>query len=174
MIFFVLFVIPLTLIILSFFFSKKISLKELVCQIGIQVIIAGICAVVCYYSNVMDVETWNGTVVNKVRNKTSCSHSYPCNPHNCMCDKDGVCSTCYDTCYHHPYDIEWNVITSNSETISIDTLDSQGLREPPRWSQVSIGEPTAISHRYVSYIKGDSASLFRRSGHVNSFTEELP
>lgn len=174
MIFLALLAIPLLIVLISFFISKEISIKELAIQLVVQVVVALVSMFVCYYANTTDTETWNGVVTSKRNEKVSCSHSYACNPHPCNCDKNGSCSTCYDTCYEHSYDIDWNVFTSNSETITIARVDRQGLTQPDRWLTAKIGDPTAVSHSYENYIKGSPGTLFRKTGQSEKFVGLFP
>jgi len=104
-------------------------------------------------------EILNGIVVSKEKDKVGCRHSY-----QCMCQTIGSgknATTVCQTCYEHSYDIDWVVNTTVGD-IDIDTIDSQGLREPPRWTKVKIGEPVARKHQYVNYIKS-SHTLFKQS-----------
>lgn len=174
MIFLALLSIPLMIVLAAFFLSKEISVKELAIQLGAQVIVVIISVFVCYYANTTDTETWNGIVSSKRSDKVSCSHSYACNPHPCSCDSKGSCSTCYDTCYEHSYDIDWNIFTSNGETITIERVDNQGVIPPNRWISVAIGEPTSVSHSYENYIKGSPGTLFRKTGQSEQYSGLFP
>jgi hypothetical protein len=174
MIFLILLVIPLILATVMFFiFKKDITLMEFLIQIGIQIIITAVSSFIIYYSNVSFTEVWNGCVTSKESNKVSCRHSYPCNPHSCNCDKNG-CSTCWDTCYEHSYDIDWNVIDNTKEVWAINTIDRQGLIEPPRWTIVKKGDTTSHTHKYKNYIKASPDSLFSKQGLVDQFKGTLP
>lgn len=173
MVFSVLLLIPLIITLGGFLLGKSITWKEFLCQVGVQIIVAGASAGIISCANTSDTEVWNGTVVNKNREWTSCSHSYPCNPHPCNCDKHG-CSTCFDTCYEHSNDWNWTVYTSNNESVNIDRIDRQGVWEPPRFTQVQIGEPTAFTHTYTNYIKAAPGSLFRYQGLIAKYKGRLP
>ncbi len=54
--------------------------------------------------------------------------------------------------------------TSNGEKIYIDRVNRQGTEQPPRWTAIRIGEPTATAHSYTNYIKAAPDTLFRRQG----------
>jgi len=117
------------------------------------------------YSNMMDTATINGEVVSKTRDKVGCRHSYSCNC-RMQCSGSGKNRSCYtycDTCYEHSYDVDWNV-HANVGGARISTIDRQGLKEPPRWTQVKIGDPYTRTERYTNYIKAAPNSLF--SKHV--------
>lgn len=175
MIFLILLAIPLVVILAFYFTSKKISWKELVTHIVFACIVAGTSASICYFSNVSDVEVWNGVVSSKKKEVVPCSHSYSCNCRE-SCSGEGSnrsCNTICDTCYEHSYDIDWNVYTSNNEVVNIERLDRQGKDQPPRWTNTVIGEPTTIAHRYDNYIKGSPDSLFCKTGQVDVYKSSL-
>jgi hypothetical protein len=64
-------VIPLFVALAGFLFTDRVSWKELLIQIGAQILIAGVCGGVAYYSNVTDTEVWTGTVTKKSRDWTA-------------------------------------------------------------------------------------------------------
>lgn len=173
MTFLIVLIIPVIIAVVSYYFLDGITLKEFLLQIGIQLVIAAISVGIIFYSNLTYTEIWNGYVVDKTRDRVSCRHSYPCNPHPCNCDKKG-CSTCWDTCYDHSYDIDWNVKDSVGNRYSIDTIDRQGLQTPPRWDVIKNGDPTASKHSYKNYIKASQHSLFHRQGQdIEKYKEFL-
>ncbi len=173
MVFLILLIFPVLIALGSYFFGNgNISIKELFIHIGVQIVIAGISILIIYHSNVTDIETWNGQVTNKKRVEVSCRHSYACNPYPCDCGKNG-CSTCWQTCYEHSYDVDWNIYSNIGEW-SIDTIDRQGLKEPPRWTIVNSGDSVSNIHSYDNYIKGSSNTLFRYAGLVDKFKDKLP
>jgi len=145
---------------------RKVSWKELCVLIGVSIIVAATSSAIIYYQNVTYTEVWNGLVTKKARVKVSCRHSYPC---NCRTEcsgsgKSSSCSTVCDTCYEHSHDFDYPVYDSAGHTIDIDTIDRQGVRIPPRWDEVKIGDPTSVNHNYVNYIKATSDSLLRTQG----------
>lgn len=176
MIFAVLFFIPLLIAIGGFVFLKGITWKEFLVQVLAQVLIAGASAGLVYCVNTSDVEVWNGRVTSKASEHVSCSHSYSCNcRQECTgSGKDQRCSQVCDTCYEHSYDVDWNVFTSNGEQVEIDRIDRQGVDEPPRFTQVQIGEPTAVRHTYTSYIKAAPDTLFRHQGLKDRYAGSIP
>jgi hypothetical protein len=65
----------------------------------------------------------------------------------------------------HSYDIDWNVKAETgyrTYVFSIDTIDSQGLKEPPRWTAIKMQEPFSKSDQYANYIKANSDSIFNK------------
>lgn len=165
MVLLVLLLIPVV-VSLGFYFFGRVTLKEFLLQLAIQVVVAGISAGIIYWGNTSDVEIWNGKITLKKQERVSCEHSYRCHPHSCNCDKHG-CDTCWDTCYEHLYDYDWNLYTSNREGISIARVDRQGTTEPPRWTKAEIGDPTSQQHGYTSYIKAAPGTLFRNNGNYD-------
>jgi hypothetical protein len=167
MIFLILFAVPAVVALGFYLFGgKKITPRELILMLGVQIIVAGISAIVVYCNSTLDVETLNGHVVRKASEHVSCEHDYECNcSESCSTDSDGEesCTQTCMTCYEHSYDVDWAVYTSFSERIEIDREDRQGLDEPPRWTLVKVGEPVSRPHIYTNYIKAAPDSLFRRT-----------
>lgn len=169
--------IPLLIAACAFILDRKITWKEFLLQIGLQVLFLLIIGVVFYQFGLHDTEVWNGTVTKKWREEVSCRHSYPCNCHE-VCSGSGKDKSCYehcDTCYEHNYDVDWDLKSTTGKDWSIDTIDSQGLKEPPRWTKVILGEPTSETHSFTNYIKASPNSLFRQQGvDLSKFRDKLP
>lgn len=116
------------------------------------------------YGKMADVEMWNGEVTGKEKTWVSCSHSYRCNCRE-TCSGSGSsrsCSETCDTCYEHFNDWDWDV-SSTAGNFTIDRIDRRGSNEPPRWTNVRVGEPAARPHSFVNYIKAAPDSLFHKS-----------
>lgn len=153
-----------------------ISVKEFLMMVGAQLLIAGTASAIIYHSDVSDVEIQNGYVGKKAQVSVPCSHSYQCNCRE-ECSGSGKDRSCYthcDTCYEHSNDWNWDVYTTNNETITIDRVDRRGSDEPPRWSLVRVGEPTAIEHSFTNYIKASPDSLFRYQGLYEKHKNSVP
>lgn len=148
-------------IIAKMIFHSTINWKEMLCNIIVVVIFVLLIYSVSTAGKTKDIEIWNGEVKNKVSEKVSCSHSYSCNCHQVSCGKDCTTTQC-DTCYEHDYDIDWRILT-NVGNFEIDRIDEQGLKEPPRYSKIVIGDPVASKHEYENYIKAVPDSLFNKS-----------
>lgn len=174
MVFLSFFILPLLIEVGGYvFFVRQITFKKLLTEIAVQVLVVALICGVIYHRNTADTETWNGRVAAKSRDRVSCEHSYPCHCRPVSCGKN--CTTVHcDTCYEHPYDIDWDVATTNSERMSIARVDPQGLSEPPRWSAVKLGEPTSIPHRYENYIKASPDTLFRTQGDTKDPLPSYP
>ena len=177
MVFLTMLLIP-TLIALGFlvFGGPKITFKEFLCQIGIQVVLIAGCAFFVATGNTSDVEVLNGRVKSKAKEKVSCSHSYTCNCRT-VCSgagKSRSCSTVCSTCYEHSYDWDWAVYLDIGNRLEIDRIDRRGNNEPPRFTAVQIGEPASVTHGYTNYVKGSPDSLFRHQGLLEKYIKELP
>ena len=170
MVFLVFLLVPCIPAIFALFLSQgRLTKKEFILQVVIQAAIAGITAFIIHHQSMHDVELWNGRVAAKSSAHVSCIHSYDCN-----CKKDSKGRESCDTCYDHPYDVDWNVYTSNNETIPIDRIDRQGVMEPPRFSAVRVGEPTTVKHGYRNYVKAAPDSLFRHQGLKEKYQSFIP
>jgi len=158
------------------FGGRSFSIKKFLVDVGVQTIVMAGIAYGISWQNTSDTEVWNGRVTGKTREEVGCRHSYSCNCYE-SCSGSGnnrSCTTICQTCYEHSYDVDWDVQTSLNHTIGIDTIDRQGLDQPPRWTAVAIGEPVTITHGYTNYIKGASDTLFRHQGLEEKFKDALP
>lgn len=181
--FLLLLIVPLLIALGGFLFSIYhkdrryiISLREFLIMIGAIVVVITVGYFASRMASTLDVEVWNGRVVNKKKEWTSCEHSYSCNcRQECSGSGNNInCSTVCDTCYEHFNDWNWVVYTTNNEKIHITRVDRQGTAEPPRFTQVKIGEPTALTHSYTNYIKGSPWSILKRQGLTERFKNLIP
>lgn len=156
--FFLLIAVPLILpFILRLKFHQTVSWKEIGVNVAITLVAGLLVFAAGSYSMTADTMILNGRVTDKEKNRVSCSHSYSCRCRTVTTGK--TTTTRCDTCYDHPYDIDWDVETTVGN-LTISRVDRQGLREPPRWTQVVIGEPASRPAGYTNYIKGAPDSLF--------------
>lgn len=178
--------IPVILIALInyLFFRKRVTLIELGCQIGAILLLMVICVFGCSAGKKSDTEILNGHVTNKARNQVHCRHSYECPPcwYTEHCSGSGKDRHCWktkhcSTCYRHPFDIDWDVYATygmGSTDFRVDTLDSQGLQEPPRWTQFQVGDPYLRTHSYDNYVKADAATVIKAQGIKEKYKSFLP
>ncbi len=169
-------IVPM-LVALGFFIlgGRKVSFGEFVLHNVGQLIFILLFLGISSCSNTTDFEVLSGRVTKKERIKTSCHHSYQCNCYT-TCSSNGKstsCSTHCQTCYEHSYDIAWPVYSSIN-TFYINTIDRQGLKEPPRWTATKIGEPVSVTRSFTNYIKASPDSLFRRQGLVEKYKDTIP
>jgi hypothetical protein len=175
MVFLALLLIPVLIAGAAFFFSSKITWREFLLQLVIQLVIAAASAWIVFNQSVGDVELLNARVVRKYRDTVSCSHSYQCHPHQVThgTGKDKYTTTEYDTCYEHSHDYDW-VVASTIGSVDIDRIDRQGVDEPPRFTAAIIGEPFSLPHSYDNYVKGAPGTLLKRQGLVERYARALP
>lgn len=130
--------------------------------VGVLIVLTGMG--LSYFRNTGDIEIINGKLTSKASERVSCSHSYSC---NCRTVTRGsgenrrterVC----DTCYRHPYDVSHRLYTTIGR-ITVDRIDSQGLKVPPRFERAQVGDPVADTHYHTNYIKAAPDSLFNRT-----------
>lgn len=152
------------------YFLRQITWKEFLILIGISLLTCLVSMVIIFHMNVTYTEIWNGLVSKKQINKVSCRHSYSCNcVTTCSGGKHSTCTTICSTCYEHPYDFDYNVYDTAGMTYTIDTIDRQGLKIPPRWQEIQISDATSSSHYYKNYIKASKGSLFKREANYEGF-----
>jgi len=170
--------IPMVVCLANYFiFHNKVHWKELLMQTLSIVILISAVAFGFSGSKKKDSEIINGHVTSKERVRISCQHGYPCNPHDCMCDEKGNCMTCWDTCYTHSYDIAWNVhatLGMYQSSFRVNTIDSQGLQEPPRWTQFKKGDFHMKNHDYDNYVKANADTIYKTRGYADRFAKFIP
>ncbi len=175
MVLFLLLLLPALLGLAGLLFSKgRVTWKEFLVHEGVVVLLVAVGYFIALAGKTADKEIWNGVVARKYQDTASCCHSYPCNPHSCNCDSKGNCSTCWDTCYEHSHDIEWEAVSSNGELVFHDGCNAPGSYPPARWNAIAVGEPTAVEHSYTNYIKGNPDSILRRQGAEQKFAGLIP
>jgi len=161
-------VLPTFWIIASkFIFNNEISFKEILIQFGITLFFIVGAYTISKATLTSDTEILNGQVMSKDKDRVSCSHSYSCN-----CSTDSKGNTSCDTCYEHSFDYDWNVHT-NVGDLTIDRINRQGTKEPPRWTSVQIGEPVALEHSFKNYIKGAPMSIFNQENGTSNTKFQL-
>jgi hypothetical protein len=172
--FLLLMLIPLVIaIVVLLYFKGKDTIGDFFIQIGAVALVMAAGIGICYWGRTTDTEILNGQVTGKTREQVSCEHSYECNCYYTSDSKGNMTKHC-STCYEHPYDVDWDV-HSNVGTVSIDRLDSQGLKMPPRWGAAFIGEPFSAEHRYTNYILANPDSvLLGQKGDLKTFGSLVP
>lgn len=161
--FFVYFILAGIILVSFWTISHNICWKEAGVQLVLQTVLILVLSFFIKDAHLSDTELLNGRVTSKQSERVSCQHSYSCNCRN-VCTGTGpsrTCSRVCDTCYEHPYDIAWRVYDNVGRRTTISRVDRRGLREPPRWTEVQIGDPVSHLNRYTNYIKADPDSLFR-------------
>jgi len=169
--------LPVVIGLFGLIFSKGfITWKEFLVLEGAIIVVISTGFLIGKYSRNSDVEIWNGVIVSKQKVPMGCCHSYPCNCHE-VCSGSGSdrsCSRECDTCYQHTHDEKYVAKTSNDEIAYEDGCNAPGSPEPKRFTEIIMGEPTAIEHTYQNYIKGSKDTLFKRDGALDKFKDQIP
>lgn len=158
------FFIGIVWLIANRIFPHTVTWKEGAIAIGVQSFIMAMVIGITLSVQGGDVQIINGQVTSKKSERVSCSHSYSCNCRN-VCSGSGdkrTCTRVCDTCYEHSYDVDW-IVQSDVGYVEIDRINRQGTKEPPRWTQVEIGEPFSVMSSYHNYIKASPFSIFNKS-----------
>jgi hypothetical protein len=145
---------------LVFGITHTVTIKETLVNSGILAVCCLILWVGGTYSSLSDVQILNGRITGKDTARVHCRHAYPCNCRQVSCGKNCTTTVC-DTCYLHPYDVDWWA-ESTLGRFYIDKIDSQGLKQPPRWTAVVKDEPASKTNHYENYIKAAPDSLFHK------------
>lgn len=175
--FLLLMLIPIIIALISVLsFKKKVTLQEFGLQLAVPAMCMFIGLCFAYFQSTTDTEIWNGRVTAKKSERVGCRHSYSCNcVTTCSGEKNETCSTVCQTCYEHSYDMDWNIYASTGESVTISTIDRQGLQMPPRWGIAFIGEPYSSAHYYTNYILANPESvLLGGKGDVKKWASLLP
>lgn len=144
--------------------------------VGVLVVVLGFA--LSAYQSAGDYHVLNGQVTGKEINRVSCEHSYRCNCRE-SCSGSGSdrrCSTTCDTCYEHFNDFDHDLKTTLGN-ITIDRIDRQGVRVPPRYESAKVGDPVAMTQFYINYIKAAPDSLFNTAQNailLERFKDKLP
>lgn len=152
----------------------KISLREFVAMIGASLVIACLVVWLGLRYQTGSEEMWNGRITVRDHRGISCCHCHteyrPCT------GSDGKPTTCPHRVCDHMYgsDREWYATTSNGEEAYNSGCLRSGEGPTERWQQIRVGEPTAIAHRYTSYIRGNPGSILHVRGIAARFAGRLP
>ena len=172
--------VPVVIALLNLLiFNKKVNFVEA----GLQIlVICGLMAGLafgCSAEKKHDTEILNGHVTSKQRNEVHCRHSYPCHcyTYNCGTSKCPMTCTQCDTCYEHSFDVDWDVYATcgmYQESFSVETLDAQGLQEPPRWTAFKPGDPFMEDHGYDNYVKANADTIYKTHGYQDKYAKFIP
>lgn len=173
--------IPLLVpVIAAWKYKSNRSLPEYGIHILITVVItAGVFYAGKYYP-AADVEVLNGYVTNKQQVYNPRTEYYDCNCRmvtrssgsgkNRTTSRVRECSTCTRTIPEW----DWTVYTTVGN-LDISRIDSDGRREPPRWTRVQIGEPAARENSYINQIKGVKDSIFHfDKSLISQYEDKVP
>jgi hypothetical protein len=150
---------PIALLLLAKYYSPvRITFFE----VGLGTVVISLSAHFIFtyaiLNKVLDKEILNGQVIEKIKTRVNCDHSYEC---NCRRSDNSPAETCY-TCYEHNYDINWK-LESTIGDIKIPRVDRQGTVRPPAWLKAYESEPVSRVNVYENYIQGAKSSLLNES-----------
>lgn len=145
----------IVVLVARWIWPHEITLKEW----GMQFLGLAVSTLLCIFflsvtkfASMSDFDVLNGYVTGKYSEQVPCEHEHACGETCSGTGKDRTCVTRY--CKDHDYDVDWNVDTTvGSHTI--ERLDVRGLKTPPRWAQIKIGEPAAGEESVTSYLLVD-------------------
>jgi len=178
MILLILLAIPLIVATVGLIISKgRFNWLEAVIQVAVGLALMGGGYFAARYVKTVDTEIWNGRIATKDHGQHGCCHSYSCNciP-SCSTDSKGnsSCTEICSTCYEHSYDLYWSASTTNNETVFSDRCNSPHTDAPAVWNRIKLGEPTAVEHTYINYIKGVPGKFFSRPWLIDRYKGKLP
>lgn len=122
----------------------------------------------------VDTEVINGEITGKLRERVSCNHYHDCNCRSVTsCSGTGTSRTCStsqkcDSCPDHPYDVDYTLQTSVGG-ISVDRVDRQGVKIPPRWEVAKVGEPVAKAHTYKNLWKAAETNVVNTQSTASKY-----
>ncbi|MFH1098948.1 MAG: hypothetical protein V1723_03445 [Candidatus Uhrbacteria bacterium] len=170
-------VLPVLIGIVGYFVGKgRITWKEVVAHELVVLVIIGGGYAIGRYVHMADTEIWSGTITRKWSETSGCCHSYDCFCHE-TCSGSGSNRSCHrscQTCHYHNHDVEWNAITSNGETVFHDGCNAPGSAPPARWEQIVVGEPTAVEHSFVNYIKAAPGAFAWKKTTLEQYAKNIP
>lgn len=149
-------------------YKHEITIGESCAIISVPIVILIIFWGISVSSKTHDSLILNGKVTSKEIDRVHCRHSYQCRCYT-SCSGSGKsrsCSRHCSTCYSHLYDIDY-VVHSTIGNFYINTLDSQGLITPPRYSSTQISESVSTISSYTNYIKGSKNTIFKDSNNLS-------
>lgn len=183
----VLFFVPalVAMAIAKLYFHWKYSWKEFAVQvIGTFVVLLSLFAL-GDISQTKDTKILNGTVTELKPRQETCPAGWRdwqddfCTEYrtrqvysHTTCSGTGSSRTCtrhYDTEYNYiyPWERRYFVKTDIPNSYEISRVDRQGANIPPRFAEINIGDPVAVSESYTNYIRGASSSLFSEEDPVD-------
>lgn len=145
----------LVVLVARWIWPHEITMKEWGMQFIGLVGSTGLCILflsMTKFVSMSDFNILNGYVTGKSNEQVTCEHEYQCGE---VCSGTGdnrSCSPIY--CKLHSYDVDWLVDTTVGKN-TIERLDDQGLKTPPRWLQTKIGEPASAEESVTSYLMLD-------------------
>lgn len=159
----------------KFYLKRTITWQEAAANFVIVTVICMISLGVGFYSQIADIEIWNGVVTHKERTHGSYVRSYSCNCRS-VCTGTGSsrsCSQVCSTCYENRYTVKWWADTTVGE-ITFKSLDRTsrsvyGEPDPRDYVECVVGEPASSERSYLNYLKASPYSLFNKQQLENFY-----
>lgn len=160
-------------------YFKGITWKETLIMMGVTSTIAIIFYFSGRYIETRDVNIVSGEVVKKYVETRECYTNCGCcrNSYSCHCrtvchgsGRNRSCSTYCDTCYEYDWENYYHV-KANISNYEIDVIDDQGVKVPPRYAEVKIGDPVADISSCTNYVKGAANSLFHKDSLTSKYNK---
>ena len=154
-------------------FKNRVDWIEFTMMIVAGVAFAVVGFLLANIGGLSSTEYWNGRVTKKSKTHMSCCHcrtvEYNCRqvPSKSCTGKGSKrsCTTTYtrkcdtkEVC-DHSYDLRWDVNISTGDSITIDSCEPPGSRDPAAWVAAKVGDPASVAHSYTNYLKADPESL---------------
>lgn len=187
-------VVPLICSAITFFVLRKFADSDWKVNVGwvlggffISLLIITACVLGSVGYQTADKEIWNGQVVSKDRVHGSYVESYDCNCRDeteYYTDHEGkrksrTVRKC-DTCYRDHFTVEWTTQTTlGSYRIQKEDWTNKkvyALPDPPRYTEINMGDPVAKTNTYNNYIKAVPQTLFTAANETlkNKFAGQIP
>ena len=165
----------LVVFIARFLYPHDITLKEMGLHFLGAILGTALCFGLMAASSAFsswDYEIRNGYITKKYSKRVSCEHQYKCGE-TCSTDGKGnrTCIPIY--CDEHSYDMDWRVDTTIN-SFKIDRVSRQGLKEPPRFTAVKIGEPVADTFSTRNYLLLDKTRFSTTEAVRKQYANSLP
>lgn len=165
----------LWVILSKFIFRATITLKEWCMQIGALILVSllfwGFIAMGSLTMS-YDTEVLNGYITSKESVRVTCTHEHKCGE-TCRKGDDGKLHCKPKYCKDHAYDVDWDV-HSTVGSFTIDRLDRRGLQEPPRWTNVVIGEPAARESYAQNYMLLQEGHFNTSDSIISKYLNQIP
>jgi hypothetical protein len=162
-------------------FKHEFSLNEMGIQAAITAVAIVILVMSGAYYQTKDYKFVNGVVTELNPKKEQCNQFWSDFPdgfctnqytrtvrdgETCSTDTKGnrTCVPRYKTQYKsvYPWEIRYFVKSDIPSLYEIERVDDQGAKVPPRFSEISIGDPVSELVEYTNYIKGAAGTLFNQ------------
>ncbi len=187
------FLVPiLVMVVARVVFHHKTTIEESILQVLIPVALIAAIWYPTRYHGASDVELWNGEVIATIPEKRACptgwrsSQDSFCTEYDTRqvyagesCSgtgKDRTCHSVYNTEYE--YDFPWErryFIKTSFDTHEVRRIDRQGVKYPPKFSAVNVGDYAAAKNGYSNWLRAAAGNIYFEDGKVEEkYKDYLP